>query len=98
MLAESFERIHRANLCAMGILPLLLPEGRGWAGLGLTGHEEFHLALDRVRETGEARVTADGTEFTVRADVQSAGEWDVLLAGGTLPYLLRRLRDGKEAR
>ncbi|MEV4340173.1 aconitate hydratase AcnA [Streptomyces sp. NPDC049590] len=97
VLAESFERIHRANLCAMGILPLLLPEGRGWADLGLTGHEEFRLALEGARETGTARVTAGEVSFTVRADVQSAGEWDVLLAGGTLPYLLRRLRT-KEAR
>ncbi|MFE9094088.1 aconitate hydratase AcnA [Streptomyces sp. NPDC007264] len=93
VLAESFERIHRANLCAMGILPLLLPAS--WPELGLSGREEFHLALDAVRETGEARVTAGGTSFTVRADVQSAGEWDVLLAGGTLPYLLGRLRDGE---
>ncbi|MFD1661066.1 aconitate hydratase AcnA [Streptomyces caeni] len=93
VLAESFERIHRANLCAMGILPLLLPAS--WPELGLSGREEFHLALDAVRETGEARVTADGTSFTVRADVQSAGEWDVLLAGGTLPYLLGRLREGE---
>ncbi|MFF3017240.1 aconitate hydratase AcnA [Streptomyces sp. NPDC057939] len=92
VLAESFERIHRANLCAMGILPLLLPEGRSWGGLGLTGREEFALDLDRMRETGEVRVTADTTTFTVRADVQSAGEWEVLLAGGTLPYLLRRMR------
>ncbi|WP_338675174.1 aconitate hydratase AcnA [Streptomyces sp. SCSIO 30461] len=91
VLAESFERIHRANLCAMGILPLLLPAGYGWADLGLTGREHFALDLDLVRETGEVRVTADGKEFTVRADVQSAGEWDVLLAGGTLPYLLRRM-------
>ncbi|MEU6281112.1 aconitate hydratase AcnA [Streptomyces sp. NPDC047028] len=94
VLAESFERIHRANLCAMGILPLLLPEGRGWADLGLTGHEEFRLALDDVRETGTAEVTAGTVSFTVRADVHS-GEWDVLRAGGTLPHLLRRLRTGE---
>ncbi|WP_433547244.1 aconitate hydratase AcnA [Streptomyces sp. CA-294286] len=92
VLAESFERIHRANLCAMGILPLLLPAGHGWADLGLTGREEFALDLGRVRETAEVRVTADGLDFTAHADVQSAGEWDVLLAGGTLPYLLRRMR------
>lgn len=97
VLAESFERIHRANLCAMGILPLLLPEGRGWADLGLTGSETFDVALDGVRETGEARVSADGTAFTVRAEVQSQGEWDVLLSGGALPYLLGRLRS-EEAR
>jgi aconitate hydratase len=92
VLAESYERIHRTNLCAMGILPLLLPAGQGWAGLGLTGHEEFALDLDRARQTGEVPVTAGERAFTARADVQSEGEWDVLLAGGTLPYLLGRLR------
>ncbi|GHH73992.1 aconitate hydratase [Kitasatospora indigofera] len=97
VLAESFERIHRANLCAMGILPLLLPEG-GRDGLGLTGHEEFTLDPDGVRESGEVRIAADGREFTVRADVRSAGEWDVLLAGGTLPYLLARLHAEEGAR
>ncbi|WP_129306944.1 aconitate hydratase AcnA [Streptomyces sp. L2] len=96
VLAESFERIHRANLCAMGILPLLLPEGRGWADLGLTGHEEFRLALEDVRETGTAEVTAGTASFTARVDVH-AGEWDVLRAGGTLPHLLHRLRT-EEAR
>ncbi|MEU9031176.1 aconitate hydratase AcnA [Streptomyces sp. NPDC048383] len=98
VLAESFERIHRANLCAMGILPLLLPDGQGWADLGLTGREEYSLDLDRVRETGGVRVGADATSFTVRADVQSAGEWEVLLAGGTLPYLLGRMRAEEGAR
>ncbi|MEU7583135.1 aconitate hydratase AcnA [Streptomyces sp. NPDC041068] len=88
VLAESFERIHRANLCAMGILPLLLPEGRSWSALGLTGHEEFDLPLDDVRDCGLVQVTAGEVSFTARADVSSAGEWDVLLAGGTLPRLL----------
>ncbi|MGF1431023.1 aconitate hydratase AcnA [Kitasatospora sp. LaBMicrA B282] len=97
VLAESYERIHRANLCAMGILPLLLPEGRSCADLGLTGLEEFELALDEVEATGRVRVTADGTVFTARADVRSAGEWQVLRSGGTLPYLLERLR-AEEAR
>ncbi len=93
VLAESFERIHRANLCAMGILPLLLPEGRSWAGLGLTGREVFDIDLERVRESGRARVRAGSVDFTAAADVRSAGEWSVLLAGGTLPYLLGRLRE-----
>ncbi|MER5639936.1 aconitate hydratase AcnA [Kitasatospora sp. NPDC002227] len=93
VLAESFERIHRANLCAMGILPLLLPAG--WAELGLTGREEYGLAFEPG--AAEAELTADGRSFTLRADVQSAGEWEVLLAGGTLPFLLGRLR-AEEAR
>ncbi|MEU1814736.1 aconitate hydratase AcnA [Streptomyces roseifaciens] len=92
VLAESFERIHRANLCAMGILPLLLPDGESWAALGLTGHEEFALeGLEHLRDTGTVRVVAGATSFTARAEVHSTGEWDVLLAGGTLPHLLGRL-------
>ncbi|MFF9347266.1 aconitate hydratase AcnA [Streptomyces sp. NPDC014734] len=93
VLARSFERIHRANLCAMGILPLLLPQDP--ERLGLSGRETFHLELDGARETGTVRAEADGTTFVLRADVRSAGEWDVLLAGGTLPHLLARLRDGE---
>jgi aconitate hydratase len=92
VLAQSFERIHRANLCAVGILPLLLPDGRSWLDLGLTGREEYTLAgLDAVRETGRVEVRAGGIRLTATADVRSAGEWDILLAGGTLPYLAHQL-------
>ncbi|KAB1979144.1 aconitate hydratase AcnA [Streptomyces triticiradicis] len=91
VLAESFERIHRANLCAMGILPLLLPEGTSWRSLGLTGREEFDLAVDLVRETTVVEVRADAVTFGARADVHSAGEWAVLRAGGTMPYLIDRI-------
>ena len=41
VLAESFERIHRANLVSMGVLPLAFREGEGWRALGLTGEESF---------------------------------------------------------
>ncbi|WP_327070950.1 aconitate hydratase AcnA [Kitasatospora sp. NBC_01250] len=97
VLAESYERIHRGNLCAMGILPLLLPEGQTWADLGLTGAEEFELDLGEVAATGRVRVAAGEVVLTARADVRSAGEWEVLGSGGTLPYLLERLR-AEEAR
>ncbi|MEU6669817.1 aconitate hydratase AcnA [Streptomyces sp. NPDC046727] len=94
VLAESFERIHRANLCAVGILPLTLPAGRSWTALGITGTEEFRIALDEARHTGRVDVTAGGIRFTARAEVHSAGEWEVLLAGGTLAYLRERLGPG----
>ena len=101
VLAESFERIHRSNLCAMGILPLLLPEGRSWASLGLTGHEELTLDAGRVAKTGEAEVSVAAAEstlsFTVHADVHSASEWDVLNAGGALAHLRHRLADTRSA-
>jgi aconitate hydratase len=91
VLAESFERIHRANLCAVGILPLRLPAGRSWAALGLTGTEEFRIVLDEARRTGRVGVTAGDVRFVAQAAVHSAGEWEVLLAGGTLAYLRQRL-------
>src|SRR3970040_1899044 len=39
VLAESYERIHRANLVGMGVLPLQFKEGENAAALGLTGQE-----------------------------------------------------------
>jgi aconitate hydratase len=88
VLAESFERIHRANLCAMGILPLLLP--KSWTALGLTGQEEFQLSLDE--HAGQVDVTAGEVTFTARADVHAA-EWALLRSGGTLPHLAQRLAE-----
>ena len=53
VLAESYERIHRANLVGMGILPLELPAGETVSSLGLTGHETFEI-------TGLEGTGADG--------------------------------------
>jgi aconitate hydratase len=53
VLAESYERIHRANLVGMGILPLELPDGETVESLGLTGHETFDI-------TGLEGAGADG--------------------------------------
>ncbi|UCE31794.1 MAG: hypothetical protein JSW68_02270 [Burkholderiales bacterium] len=43
VIAESFERIHRANLIALGIVPLRFAPGQSRASLGLTGTEAFTL-------------------------------------------------------
>jgi len=67
VIAESFERIHRANLIAMGVLPLVFESGEGCAALGLTGSEHFDLegiagAIDQgtpVRVTVRAAHLAD---------------------------------------
>jgi aconitate hydratase len=97
VIAESFERIHRANLCAMGILPLTFPDGQGWPSLGLNGCEEYAFeSIGRLRDAGALRVRArrtDGTQtaFIARLQVQSRAEWDVLLEGGMPAYLLRSL-------
>ncbi len=96
VIAESFERIHRSNLCAMGILPLTFPTGQSWKSIGLTGHEEYALeSIGSLRASGQMHVSAqrpDGTyvTFIVDADVHSEGEWNVLLEGGMPAHMLRK--------
>ena len=41
--AESFERIHRANLVGMGVLPLQFADGAGRQSLELDGSERFDI-------------------------------------------------------
>ncbi len=43
VVAQSFERIHRSNLCGMGVLPLQFPEGVTAQTLKLDGTETFDL-------------------------------------------------------
>src|SRR4029450_4625636 len=43
VIAESYERIHRANLLMMGILPLEYPAGETAESLGITGRETFDV-------------------------------------------------------
>ncbi len=97
IIAESYERIHRANLVDMGVLPLSFVDGGGWASLGLTGAETFALRLARGAELApgaRVRVTAtspDGRErtFETRCELHSAIELDYYRAGGILPYVMR---------
>lgn len=101
VIAESFERIHRANLVSMGVVPLCFAPGQGWRERGLTGRERFALEGLRagVLDGSPIRVIAhpdDGTvpiAFDVTVDVQTAFERRLLEAGGMLPSVLERLVD-----
>jgi aconitate hydratase len=98
VLAESFERIHRANLVGVGILPLTFAPGSSRKTLGLTGRERFRLSglgdglavggrltLDVFRESGETDTVA------VDLCLETDNEIRVLRAGGLLPVLLDEL-------
>jgi aconitate hydratase len=98
VVAESYERIHRANLVGVGILPLTFSRGTNRKTLGLTGRERFRLrglrhgvavggelALDIMRENGAADTVA------VDVCVDSDKELLVLRQGGLLPLLLHEL-------
>jgi aconitate hydratase len=87
VLARSFERIHRANLVAMGVLPLELPPD----DLGLTGEEIFDI---RAIGDGGATVTAGAASFRVRVRLDTAREALVYRHGGVLPLVARTLLAG----
>jgi len=88
VIAESFERIHRANLVGMGVLPLAFAPGQGWRALGLRGAERFSFAHVRagVLEGAPIVVTAeDGArpiQFEVRAQVLTQAERQLMAQGG----------------
>jgi len=98
VLAESFERIHRSNLIAMGVLPLQFPAGTTRLTLELDGSELIELVgfenWTTPGETLQARITrADGTLTTVtmQGRLDTANELKVWRAGGILPFVLGRL-------
>jgi aconitate hydratase len=102
VIAESFERIHRANLVGMGVLPLQFLDGQSRESLGLTGFESY--AIEGIREAVEsggktrARVTAtlDSTTktFDAIARIDTPQEAEYYRHGGILPYVLRQLAKG----
>ena len=98
VIAESYERIHRSNLVGMGVLPLQFKEGETLASLGLTGQEEFSLALTddlqpRSTLTVEAKnlETGETKSFDVVCRIDTPVEVDYYRNGGILHTVLRKL-------
>ncbi len=98
VVAQSFERIHRSNLCGMGVLPLQFPEGVDAGTLRLDGTETFDLlGLDNdIKPMSDVTLVihrADGTSGTVklRSRIDTAIEVDYVRHGGILPFVLRQL-------
>jgi aconitate hydratase len=96
VLAESFERIHRANLVGVGILPVTFVPEMNRKTLGLTGRERFRLGglrdglsvggrlqLEIVRENSAAETVP------VIVNLETGNEIHILRTGGLLPFLLR---------
>ncbi|MEM3684881.1 MAG: aconitate hydratase AcnA [Conexivisphaerales archaeon] len=97
VIAESFERIHRSNLVAMGILPLEFQNGQSWKSLGLSGDEIYDIQgiakMSKPQETLKVRVKKNGksTEFDVTARIDNQTELLYYKNGGILPYIFRKL-------
>ncbi|HMM77970.1 MAG TPA: aconitate hydratase AcnA [Gammaproteobacteria bacterium] len=95
VISESFERIHRANLVGMGVLPLNFMDGQNAASLGLDGTEVFDI--EGLTE-GASEVTvnarkADGklVGFKARVRINTPMEWSYYQHGGVLQYMLRQM-------
>jgi aconitate hydratase len=98
VLAESYERIHRANLVGMGVLPLQFKEGGSAASLGLGGQEVLEISGlgDHIEPRAEVTVAAtapDGSRktFKVIARLDSHVDVNYYRNGGILPTVLRGL-------
>jgi aconitate hydratase len=98
VICESFERIHRANLVGMGILPLEFQPGEGVDALGLTGHEVISiLGLNDDLQPGSVvdvhAVARDGSSTTFQAIVRidTPIEIDYYRNRGILHTVLRQM-------
>ncbi|MBP1627674.1 MAG: acnA [Holophagaceae bacterium] len=97
VVARSFERIHRANLVGMGVLPLQFMPGDSWETLGLTGNETIDIELDpdlKPQSEAQLRITrADGSVVNawLRLRIDTPIEVAYYRAGGILPFVLRDL-------
>lgn len=98
VLAESFERIHRANLVGMGVLPLQFLPGQNRRSLALEGSERLSIRgltgdlAPRQQLIVELHRT-DGSEerFAVVCRIDTRIEAEYFRAGGILRHVLRQL-------
>jgi aconitate hydratase len=97
VIARSFERIHRANLVGMGVLPLQFTGADSAQSLGLKGDETIDiLGLTGIQPQQDLKVQitqSDGrkVEITVKCRIDTAIEVDYYRHGGILPYVLREI-------
>ena len=98
VVAKSFERIHRANLAGMGVLPMQFPTGFDAQSLNLVGDESFDILGLENGITPQQEVTlvihrADGSraEVVVKLRLDTPIEIEYFRAGGILPFVLDQL-------
>ncbi len=98
VIVRNFERIHRANLVFMGVLPLQLKEGTTAQTLGLDGSELIDIigiekGIIPMQDVTMViqRKTGPRQEVPVRVRIDTPIEVDYYRHGGILPYVLREL-------
>jgi len=98
VVAKSFERIHRANLAGMGVLPCQFKDGVDAASLKLDGSESFDLEGTESGIVPQQDVTlvihrADGQveRVALKLRIDTPIEVEYYNKGGILPFVLEQL-------
>lgn len=98
VVAGSYERIHRANLVGMGVMPLQFPNGINAETLQLDGTEKFSiLKLDENMRPGQRlvlrieRIDSSVDDIDVQLRIDTFVEVEYYRHGGILPFMLRKL-------
>jgi aconitate hydratase len=95
VIAESLERIHRANLVGMGVFPLTFQAGQTAASLGLDGTEIYDLEGlapgSREATVQATSLAGERIRFQVNVRVDTPKEWEYMNNGGILHFVLRQL-------
>jgi aconitate hydratase len=98
VIVRNFERIHRANLVFMGVLPLQFADGTSAQSLKLDGSETIDLlgienGITPMQEVTMVvtRKTGKSERVPLRLRIDTPIEVDYYRHGGILPYMLREL-------
>jgi aconitate hydratase len=94
VIAQSFERIHRSNLVAMGVIPVE-PVDAGPDDVAPTGAEVISIsgldALSGGETPSHVTIHSNGSRFMARLRLDTPREADYVRHGGVMPYILRDL-------
>jgi aconitate hydratase len=94
VIAQSFERIHRSNLVAMGVVPVELVDA-GPDDVAPTGGEEISITgldpLNAGATPSYVAIRSNGNSFGARLRLETPREADYIRHGGVMPYVLREL-------
>jgi aconitate hydratase len=98
VIVRNFERIHRANLVFMGVLPLQFKEGVTAQSLNINGSEKIDIigiekGITPMQDVTMVITRKDGMTENVplRLRIDTPIEIDYYKHGGILPYVLREL-------
>lgn len=97
VVAESFERIHRANLAGMGVLPLQFEEGTTRKTLGLDGSETINiLGLDTLKpgqivQMEIVKASGEKSHCSLKCRLDTEDDLAYYTRGGIMPFVLDQL-------